>query len=245
MRHKRPIVLFDFDGTIADTGEMVLTSLLHVLKHIRPGHYDRQDLIDYLGLPLREQFLRLMPEADPEPLMQMYRTYQKTIFATHLAPVPGMQEVLEALHAHAVPMGIVTSRQRASTEHALDQLGWTHFFQTIVGFEDVAQHKPHPEPLHTALMRLGERAIGPKKSDGSAENDSKASASFATANDRPPVYYVGDQPVDALAARAAGVRSVLVGWSIARPELLSGLEVDVFLSEPRALLSLLLKDTPV
>lgn len=243
MRDKNPIVLFDFDGTIADTGEMVLRSLLHVLKHIRPGQYDRQDLIDYLGLPLREQFLRLVPEAEPEPLIDMYRAYQKTIFATHLAPVPGMQEVLEALHAHAVPMGIVTSRQRASTEHALEQLGWTHFFRTVVGFEDVGAHKPDPEPLHTALMRLSEENQRPEKSDRSMERSSKTSVFMP--DDRARVYYVGDQPVDVQAARAAGVRAVLVGWSIARPELLSDLEVDVFLSEPQALLPLLLKDASV
>lgn len=243
MTHKKTIVLFDFDGTIADTGEMVLTSLLHVLEHVRPGQYDRRDLIDYLGLPLREQFLRLLPDADPEPLIDMYRTYQKSIFATHLAPVPGMQKVLETLYAYGVPMGIVTSRQRASTEHALEQLGWTHFFQTVVGFEDVYAHKPHPEPLHTALMRLGVHVPNHEKSNERVGKSSKATVFMP--DDRATVYYVGDQPVDVQAARAAGVRSILVGWSIARPELFSGLEADVFLSEPRALLSLLLKDMPV
>ncbi|PTQ55972.1 MAG: Haloacid dehalogenase-like hydrolase [Candidatus Carbobacillus altaicus] len=227
MKGREAIVLFDFDGTIADTGEMVLLSLLHVLDQVRPRVYTRGDLIDYLGLPLREQFARLAPEADADQLIRAYRAYQQTIFASHLRPVAGMREVLEALYARSVPMGIVTSRQRTSTEEGLRHLGWVHYFQTIVGFEDVRSHKPDPEPLYTALMRLGwhDRRCAP---DGSYVPE-----------DGPVVFYVGDQPVDMEAARSAGVQAVLVGWSMARPEVLLGLEVDARLTEPRALLDLL------
>lgn len=200
MAGPKTVILFDFDGTIADTSEVVLRSLEHTLEAVAPGRFTRERLIAELGLPLDVQFRRLLPEMDPAPLIDRYRAYQRTIFDDFIRPVPGAQKVLRTLADVGVRLGVATSRQRSTTERGLRHLGLIDCFETIVAFEDVARHKPDPEPLLTALRRLGALP--------------EAAA------------YVGDQPVDVLSAKAAGALAVVVGWTVAPRAAFDAVGVD-------------------
>jgi len=100
---------------------------------------------------------------------------------------PGMQELLLALRAEGVRIGLATAKRRATIEIAFRYLPQLEgLFDTIVSSDDTERHKPDPAPLLLALERLGAEA-----GDGA---------------------YVGDSPFDVEAARAAGLRSIAVTW---------------------------------
>ena len=98
--------------------------------------------------------------------------------------LPGVVEALLPLRENGLKMGIVSTKYRSRIEAVLDREGSGHLFDTIVGGEDVKEHKPHPEGLMQALAQLG--------------------SSAATA------WYIGDSTVDALAAEGAGVEFIAV-----------------------------------
>ena len=137
------------------------------------------------GWSLREQMCRLAPDRSQE-LVEVYRAYNEPRHAD-VDFCPGMQELLLALRAEGVRIGLATAKRRATIEIAFRYLPQLEgLFDTIVSSDDTERHKPDPAPLLLALERLGAEA-----GDGA---------------------YVGDSPFDVEAARAAGLRSIAVTW---------------------------------
>lgn len=103
-------------------------------------------------------------------------------------PFPHVNEVVERLHRHGLSLGIVTTKIRPSTMMTLEKYDLERFMSAIVTVNDVEHPKPHPEPVLTAIERLG--------------------ANPAT------TLMIGDSPVDIQSAKAAGVKAAAVAWSL-------------------------------
>jgi pyrophosphatase PpaX len=184
-RVRYPVVLFDLDGTVIDSGAIILASMRHAAETVVGGEWADQELMKAVGGPgLEAQMVALDPDRVDE-LVRVYRAHNEPLHET-LECCAGMEEVLAALRARGHRLGIVTAKRRLTADLAFARLPIEHLFETVVGGDETEHHKPHPAPLLLALDRLG------------------ASPEDAA--------YVGDSPFDMQAAKAAGLYAIGVSW---------------------------------
>jgi pyrophosphatase PpaX len=180
-----PVVLFDLDGTVVDSGAIILASMRHATREVLGSEHSDDELLQAVGGPgLEAQFAVFAPDRVDE-LVRVYRAHNEPLHESLEACV-GMEDVLVRLHEEGRRLGVVTAKRRATVELAFARVPLAHLFETVVGGDETERHKPDPEPLLLAAERLG---VDP-----------------ATA------AYVGDSPFDIRAARAAGMYAVAVTW---------------------------------
>jgi len=206
-------VIFDLDGTIADTNEVILRTMADTLERETGRPWSHRELLPHWGLVLRRQLLLCHPQIDLERAVPFYRRRYQEHHDALLAEFPGMRAVLEALRVAEIKLGVVTSKKRPGCHLTLDDLGYREFFPVIVTEEDTERIKPAPDPLLLALQLL------------------KSSPEEAV--------YVGDNPDDIIAAHAAGMSAVAVGWSLRLRSALLAHHPDAFIDAPSDLLALL------
>ena len=207
-------VLFDLDGTVIDSGAMILASFRHATQTVlRRRIPDEQLLAGVGGMTLQEQMQVLDPER-VDDLVEAYRTHN-TPLHDELQACDGMLDALAKLKRDGRRLGVVSSKRRVSIElgfRALPEL--ERLFEVAVSTEDTARHKPHPDPILLGLERL------------SARPDEAS--------------YVGDSPFDVQAAKAAGVFAVAVTWGgIHDEERLRREEPDAVVHDAEELLGVL------
>ncbi|QMV42591.1 pyrophosphatase PpaX [Cohnella cholangitidis] len=187
-QQKITTVLFDLDGTIIDTNELIIQSFMHALKGIVPEGFGREHIIPSMGQPLSMQLQHFSGRQDVESLTQAYREYNHVRHDEMVSLFPGVADVVARLHAAGIRMGIVTTKMRASSIRALELLGIYKYMETLVSLDDVEHAKPHPEPVAKAIQALG---VKPSET-----------------------FMIGDSSVDMKSAIAAGAIPVGVAWSL-------------------------------
>ena len=200
-----PVVLFDLDGTVIDSGAIILASMRYAAETVVGGQYSDVELMKAVGGPgLEAQMVALDPDRVDE-LVRVYREHNEPLHDT-LECCAGMDEVLATLKNEGRRLGIVTAKRRLTVDLAFARLPIEHLFEVVVGGDETDRHKPDPAPLLLALERLG-----------------------VAAED---AAYVGDSPFDVQAAKAAGLYAVGVSWGrIHGRESLGDADVIVDLAE--------------
>ncbi len=185
-------ILFDFDGTVANTNRLIIDSWQHVFRTVHGKEADEADIKATFGEPLGISMVKNFPDMNPEDAIDMYRSHQKDIYEDMIEPFPGMIELLQGLKEKGYQVGIVTSRLRNSTMIGLRKFGVMEVIDCIVTCEDTDKHKPDPEPALIALERLCAKAE--------------------------ETLMVGDSMFDIKCAHNAGMKAVMVGWAEAITE---------------------------
>jgi pyrophosphatase PpaX len=180
-----PVVLFDLDGTVVDSGGIILASMRHAARTVLGREYSDQELLASVGGPGLEAQMAVLAEDRVDELVRVYRAHNEPLHDT-LEFCPGMADVLATLKAQGRRLGLVTAKRRVTVELAFARLPMADLFEVVVGGDETERHKPNPEPLQLGLERLG---VSP---EGAA--------------------YVGDSPFDMQAARAAGMAAIGVTW---------------------------------
>jgi len=208
-----PVVLFDLDGTVIDSGAIILASMRHAAREVLGVEVPDEQLMAAVGGPgLEAQMQALSPERADE-LVTVYRAHNEPLH-DELVCCAGMDEVLVQLKDEGRRLGIVTAKRKQTVELAFARIPIEHLFETVVGGDETKKHKPDPEPLLLALERLG-----------AAPDDA---------------VYVGDAPFDVKAAKAAGLYSVGVSWGgIHGRERLEAEEPDALVDTTEELLGVL------
>ena len=180
-----PVVLFDLDGTVVDSGGIILASMRHATREVLGRDFGDAELMQAVGGPgLEAQMAVFAPERVDE-LVRVYRDHNEPLHE-ELEACAGMEDVLLRLHAEGRRLGVVTAKRRATVELAFARVPLAHLFETIVGGDETEKHKPDPEPLLLAAERM---------------HASPAETA-----------YVGDSPFDIRAAKAAGMYAIAVTW---------------------------------
>lgn len=208
------VCLFDLDGTLIDSGPMILSSMKHAALTVLGRDIPDDVLAAAVGGPGLVAQMEALDPGRVTDLVEAYREHNEPLHE-ELEAFWEVVEVLPRLRAEGRRLGIVTAKRHASVQLAFNQLpGLEANFDVIVGAEDTSRHKPDPAPLLEALERLD--------------------ASTADA------AYVGDSPFDVRAAKAAGVRAVAVAWGgIHGAETLEREEPDALVHHAEELLAVL------
>ena len=187
---RHPVVLFDLDGTVIDSGAIILASMRHAAETVVGGEWKDEELMRAVGGPgLEAQMVALDPTRVDE-LVRVYRAHNEPLHDT-LECCSGMEHVLATLKERGHRLGIVTAKRRVTVDLAFARLPIEHLFETVVGGDETEHQKPDPAPLLLALERLGAR---PEEA-----------------------AYVGDSPFDMQSAKAAGLRAIGVSWGRIHP----------------------------
>lgn len=212
MTNKITTVLFDLDGTLIDTNDLIITSYLHTLDRYYPDKYKREDVLPFMGPTLEEAFTTVDPDRVEEMILE-YRTFN---IANHDALVKEFEGVAETVHTlkeKGYKLGIVTTKREDVVLKGLKLMGLAPYFKVIVALEHVQSPKPDPEPIFTALKQL----------DSTVEE----------------TIMVGDNYHDILAGKNAGTLTAGVAWSIKGRDYLAKFEPDYILETMADLLTIL------
>ncbi|MFL6216425.1 MAG: HAD hydrolase-like protein [Blastocatellia bacterium] len=190
-------ILFDLDGTLIDTTDLILRCFSHSWQTVYGFEHSRDALIATFGIPLREAMRRLLVQSngnaacydndDPvERLLMEYRSFNVANHDTIARPFAGARAVVETLRGRGYLIGVVTSKGRDLATRGLTLCAFDGLFDAVVCLEDTNVHKPAPDPILAALDRL-------QVSSGAAA-------------------YIGDGCHDLVAGRRAGVKTIAALW---------------------------------
>ncbi|MCM3217665.1 pyrophosphatase PpaX [Niallia taxi] len=212
MNGKINTLLFDLDGTLIDTNELIISSFLHTLEIYYPGKYQREDVIPFMGPTLMETFGGI----DVNKAEEMVAKYRAFNIANHdniVTIFEGVYDTIKTLKENGYKIGIVTTKLSDVVNMGLRLTKLDEFFDVIVALDHVKNAKPDPEPVLMALEQLGsspEEAI-----------------------------MVGDNSHDILAGKNAGTKTAGVAWTLKGRDFLASLQPDYLLDNMSDLLTIL------
>jgi len=188
-------ILFDLDGTLVDNVPQFLQAFHHAYETIVDKPFDENAVLMASGRRSRDVVEALgIPENLQDRFIQEFRSYRETLGGDATKLFPGVLRTLSVLKDRGVKMAIVSSKRREIVLRDLADFGIDGFFETVLGSEDVVEHKPHPGALLLACNRL---QLLPSRE----------------------VAAVGDSIYDVQAAKSAGLFSVGVVWGAHRREI--------------------------
>lgn len=172
-------VLFDFDGTLADSYSAIAASVNHVRGLRGLPALSLDEVKRNVGRGAEYLLARTVPGGNLQNDLAAYRAHHPSVIRSQTHLLPGAAELIEALSRAGKKLGLCSNKPRLFSEQIMDHLGLTRYFAAILGPEDVPLPKPAPDMLRRAMERLD------------------------VPSDR--TLYVGDMTVDIQTARAAGV----------------------------------------
>lgn len=156
VKREKPIVLFDFDGTLMDTEPAIIESYKQVFKKYAPElNITREMELSFLGPTLWETFGKYLPNESADKLVEEYRTINFELHKTHVQPMDGAISLLKDLKEQGYQLGIVSSKLTDAIELGLNMFDMKQYFDVIIGLEQVKKHKPDPQGLFEACKKLG------------------------------------------------------------------------------------------
>lgn len=181
---KENIILFDLDGTLIDSTDAIVSTFHHAFQE---QNFDFQgsdeDIKDLIGYPLEIMFQELGVEQERAfDFVNSYKERYRVISKEQTLLLDQAIEALELAQSFA-RLSIVTTKTGKYTIPLLEHMNILDYFEHITGYEDVQNHKPHPEPILTTLDKMN---------------------ISATSN----IWMIGDTKLDIMAANHAGVNSI-------------------------------------
>lgn len=211
-------VLFDLDGTIIDTNELIINSFMYALKENGLAPLTREEIIPHMGTTLQQQIKVFSGIDDISGVLEKsYRSYNTKYHDELVRSFPQVNETMEELSRRGIKMGIVTTKIRPTTIKALEMFDLLKYMDTIVTVNDVTEPKPHPEPVLTAVHNLG---VDPRKT-----------------------LMVGDSAVDIQSAKAAGVYAAGVAWSLKGEDTLRKYDPDYIIYHMKDIIEIVERGT--
>ncbi|WHY85367.1 pyrophosphatase PpaX [Neobacillus novalis] len=212
MTNKITTVLFDLDGTLIDTNELIISTYLHTLEKYYPSKYKREDVLPFMGPTLQEAFSTVDPDRVEEMILE-YRTFNLANHDALVKEFEGAVETVQTLFEKGYKLAIVTTKRHDTALKGLRLMNLDRYFEVVVALDHVTKVKPDPEPLFHALEQLKST---PEES-----------------------LMVGDNYHDILAGKNAGTLTAGVAWSIKGREYIAKYEPDYILDHMTDLLKIL------
>lgn len=195
-------LLFDLDGTLADSFQPIRESFNHVLRRFgMTRELSVQESLALVGGPLEESVARLLPAEDVSWGTALFREHYETIYLDLTLPMPGATTLIETMAKRGLHQGVVTNKLGSSARSIVRHFGWDRHLALCLGEGDGFPLKPDPAMILSA------------------------SRQFGISTDR--ILFVGDSPYDFWAAKKAGCRIALVSTGTHPREELAALSPDL------------------
>jgi pyrophosphatase PpaX len=205
-------VLFDFDGTIINTNALIEEGLNYFAEKYRGSRLTKQEHATLTGRPLEDQ-MAYINATHAEGMTEQFRIWYKHHHNQKTFAFPGIKEIIKTLYRANYRLGIVSNNSTESIKMGLNHLDLEAYFEAIITRDDVTQTKPAPEGLHKMLDVLN--------------------------INQEDTLFIGDTSNDILAAKNAGIHSVMVGWSHMTIDEIMTLEPDYIILLPEHLLNVI------
>ena len=207
-------ILFDLDGTVLFTDELIKESFKRVFEKYKPGYtLTEEELLSFLGPSLEDSFLRYFDASMVEELIEYYREFNHSHHEQYVYVYPTVKETLEYLKQQGYPLAIVTTKSSVAAYVGLDTFDLTKYFDVVIGLDDVTITKPNPEGLYKAMQQL---------------EVSKA-------------VMIGDNVSDIQAGKNAGVYTIGVKWSPKGYQKMADLQPDLLIDEMKEIIEFIEK----
>lgn len=181
-------VLFDFDGTLANTIDLIISTFEHTCKTVLGIVPSRQHIISTFGLPLADAMIKLSGSPDlVEEMRIVYRDYNNAHHDEMIRPILGVKSTLQHLKQRGIKIAVVTSKKSPMLQRGLNCLQIADYIDVVIALEDTKESKPHPEPMLKACNMLG---LKPEE-----------------------CISIGDSPFDLQSGNRAGTTTIAVRYS--------------------------------
>lgn len=199
---KYTCILFDLDGTLIDTNDLILRTFNYTLDKILGISVPKEQIFATYGRPLSEVMAEFNAE-QAERLLTTYRTYNAQIHDQYVTLFPQVKETLTALKNLGLRLAVVTSKKNDIAQRGLRLFDLEPYFDVLIGPDDTSLHKPDPAPAQEALHRLNCPAH--------------------------EAIMVGDSPYDILCGASCGCKTAAVRYSVHDRTVLQNVQPDYML----------------
>lgn len=210
---KYKLIIFDFDGTLIDTNDIIKESLNKASLEFRKKSITSEEYEKILGKPLIKQMMDLDEKLYAE-MDAYYRVYYRTHEASRTALFEGVHELLEQLNKMGIICAILTNKGRKGLDKNLERYDIKKYFSATLSADDVKDAKPNPEGIYSICSSLNielNRAL-----------------------------MVGDSAHDIEAGKSAGIDTALVSWTILDMKMLEELNPNHIICQPEDLLKIII-----
>ena len=208
---KLDTILFDLDGTLINTNEIIIRSFASTFeRHFPKSDVTRDQMLTYIGPTLEQTFSKYTTDVFLiQEMIESYREFYVDYEVGNFEIYPGVEKVVKELFDQGYNLGIVTSKFTIAAWPSFTHYNLDKYFKVFVGLENVTYPKPHKEPVLTALSQF--------------DKVNKA-------------IMIGDNQGDILAGKNAGIYSAGVAWSVkgsaylmqVNPDFMLGSMEDIF-----------------
>ncbi|WP_066894825.1 pyrophosphatase PpaX [Clostridium nigeriense] len=206
-------VLFDLDGTLIDTNELIYNSFVKTFKDKLEMELTREEIVDFFGRPLGEPFKKYSKRDNVDDLVAYYREYNEAIHDTMCFAFDGVKELLDGLKERNIKIGIVTSKRAELAIRGMKVAGIYDYMDIIITPESTELHKPNPDPCLKACSDLGIES-----------NEA---------------MMVGDSIYDIYCGKSAGCKTCGVNYTFIGLDTLKSSEPDYLIDKPEDILNLI------
>jgi len=195
------LYLFDLDGTLIDSDQMIIETFRELYAEFKPGFYPEDDYIkQFSGPQITETLRKEFPDLDQKKMMEEYRNRSRKYYDKYVHLYPGALEVIEKLYKNRIPFAVITNKHRYATKYTYELLNLERFNIFSECADDVVHLKPAPDGIYAAMEHFG-------------------------ITNKDDVIYIGDCYTDYLSAKNAGVNFGYINWS---PRPITGeIKIDV------------------
>lgn len=205
-------ILFDLDGTLIDTNELIIASFIYTFQQYGKT-LSRSQAVDFIGPPLVDSFRSVAETTEQAAdMVNLYREYNMRHHDAYVTAFPFVIDTLKHLHTDGFKLGVVTTKARQTVDKGMGLTAIKSYFDTVITLDDVSQAKPHPEPVIKAMKRLNAQAES--------------------------TLMIGDNSHDIEAGHHAGVKTVGVSWSLKGKANLQEYKPTYMLDDMRELLTI-------
>lgn len=206
-------VIFDMDGTLADTFALVVSAWNAAMRKHAKRDFAAEEVIARFGVPDSAMIRRELPEHLGDEAVEVYHAHYQQQHGPLARPFDGITEMLWAIKSRGLLTGVMTGKGKRSALITLAALAWEGMFDAVVTGEDVTEQKPHPEGLLKVAKQLG---VSPAD-----------------------CVFVGDSPADIGAGKNAGTRTIVAGWHPVYLDEVRAMKPDYWAQTPAEVVELL------
>lgn len=186
--NKYKVLLFDLDGTLCNTDEMIVQTMFAIYKEYQPTKIrSREEIYYFSGPPIRDTLANEFPNYNGDMMYEVFKKVSKGFYKDYVTAYKDEIEVLTKLKEKGYILGVVTNKGLPLTIYSLELCHIDQLFDVIISADDVAIPKPDPTGIYKAMEKLN-------------------------IINKEDILYIGDNDIDYVTATNAGVDTLLVTW---------------------------------